>query len=252
MKDNLVSIITPTYNSSCFVAETIESIISQTYTNWELLITDDCSTDNTWEILNKYAQKDTRIKIFKLDKNSGAGIARNNSIKQASGRYIAFCDSDDLWLPEKLKKQIKFMVDNRCYLSFSSYRCINEKGEFIKSIKAKKILTYNILLRNNYIPCLTAIYDTSGIGKIFMPEIRKRQDWAFWLKIVKITDYALGIAEPLALYRIRNNSLSYNKFNLLKYNLTIYKDIENFSTLKSYLLMVQFIFFHLLYKKLGK
>ncbi|MDR1169809.1 MAG: glycosyltransferase [Prevotellaceae bacterium] len=252
MQEILISIIIPSYNSSQFIAETIESILLQTYANWELLITDDCSTDSTWKILNEYVLKDNRIRIFKLNTNSGAGAARNNSIKQAAGKYIAFCDSDDLWLPEKLEKQIKFMEDNKCCFSFSSYNCIDEKGEFIKNIKVKKQLTYSALLKNNYIPCLTTVYSASAVGEILMPEIRKRQDWAFWLKIIKITNYASGIEEPLALYRIRNNSLSKNKLGLLKYNFAIYRDIEQFSTLKSYLFTLRFLFFNFIYKKLGK
>jgi glycosyltransferase involved in cell wall biosynthesis len=247
---NKVSVITPTYNSSQFVKKTIESIIVQTYDNWELLITDDCSTDNTWEVLNEYAQKDSRIKIFRLEINSGAGTARNNSIKHASGKYIAFCDSDDLWLPEKLEYQVKFMEDNKYDFTFSSYHKIRENGTFIDAIKAKPIITYRKLLRNNYIPCLTVMYNSESLNKVFMPEVRKRQDWALWLKLLKHTKFAHGIHKPLALYRIRNRSLSKNKINLLKHNWNIYKNVEGFSTIISCVLILQFIFFYFSYKLL--
>ena len=127
MKDyGLVSIITPSYNSAEFISETIESIIAQTYTNWELLITDDCSTDNTSEIVNKYIRKDNRVKFFQLPQNSGAGVARNNSIKEAKGRFLAFCDSDDAWYPNKLEKQLSFMLENEYAFTCTSYDCYNE------------------------------------------------------------------------------------------------------------------------------
>jgi glycosyltransferase involved in cell wall biosynthesis len=250
--NTLVSIITPAYNSSQFIRETIESFIAQTYSNWELLVTDDCSTDNTWEILKEYAQKDNRIKIFRLDKNSGAGIARNNSIKHASGKYIAFCDSDDLWLPEKLDYQVKFMEDNNYDFSFASCEMMTEAGKFLYTKKVKPIMTYKKLLRNDYIPCLTAMYNSESLGKIFMPEVRKRQDWGLWLKILKKTKFAFGIEKSLALYKVRNKSLSRNKISLLKHNWNIYKQVEGFSTIKSCLLMLQFLFFYFLYKVFRK
>ena len=243
-----VSIITPTYNSSQFICETIDSILNQSYIHWELLITDDCSNDNTWDILLKYAKKDSRIKIFGLDKNSGAGIARNNSIKEASGKYIAFCDSDDIWLPNKLECQINFMEKNNYDLSFSSCSKINEQRKHLGEIKAKNKVSYKIMLRNNYIPCLTAMYNVHTLGKQYMSEIRKRQDWALWLKILKQTNFAYGIQEPLAQYRIREKSLSSSKLTLLKSNWNIYKNVEGFSKLKSSHCITRFLFFYFLYK----
>ena len=158
----LVSIITPSYNSAEFIAETIESILAQTYTNWELLITDDCSTDNTKDIVTKYIQQDNRIKFFRLENNSGAGVARNNSIKEAKGRFLAFCDSDDCWLPTKLQKQLKFMVDNGYEFTCTSYESYNEEGETkVGYIECKKEISYWTLLKDNSIGCLTSIYDTA-------------------------------------------------------------------------------------------
>ena len=132
--DNLVSIITPIYNSEKYITETIESIQAQTYTNWELLITDDCSTDQSIDIIKSHQKNDNRIRLFLLDKNQGAGVARNNSIKEANGRYIAFCDSDDLWKQDKLAKQIKFMKENQVSFTYCSYDIVNEKREYTQTI----------------------------------------------------------------------------------------------------------------------
>jgi len=242
--EQLVSIITPSYNSSDFIEETINSIINQTYTNWEFIITDDCSTDSTVSKINEYVQKDSRIKLSQLESNSGAGIARNNSIKLSKGRYIAFCDSDDQWTPDKLKKQLKFMQENDLGLSFSSYKVIDENGLDKGEVIAPAKVTYKTMLRNNYIGCLTAMYDTTKVEKVFMPEIRKRQDWALWLAILKKVPYALSIQENLAIYRDRSKSISSNKMDLIKYNWNIYKNVEKFSTFKSSFLLIQFLFYY--------
>lgn len=242
---NLISIITPTYNSEKFITETINSILNQSYSNWELLISDDCSMDNTVKIINEFVQKDRRIKIFTLDKNSGAGVARNNSIANANGRYIAFCDSDDQWTSDKLEKQLHFMSENNLALSFSSYRVIDEEGNEQGEVICPSKVSYKTMLRNNYIGCLTAMYDSQKIGKTYMPEIRKRQDWALWLTILKRTPYALGLQEKLAIYRDRSKSISSNKVDLIKYNWNIYRNIEKFSVIRSILLLVQFIYFYL-------
>lgn len=240
----LISIITPSYNSSNFIEETINSIRQQTYSIWELLITDDCSNDGTWELLQKYQKQDERIKIFRLEKNSGPGVARNNSIKNASGRYIAFCDSDDQWKPDKLEKQIKFMLENDVALSFSSYDVIDEEGNQIGEVKAPEKVTYKKMLRNNYIGCLTAIYDTKKINKMYMPEIRKRQDWALWLNILKKIPFSLSIQENLAVYRDHSKSISSNKIDLIKFNWKIYKNIERFSTIDSTILLFQYFYYY--------
>lgn len=236
MKDHgLVSIITPSYNSSAFIGQTIESILSQTYTNWELLITDDCSEDNTQEIVDSYQQIDSRIKLFRLDKNSGAGIARNHSIKMAKGRFIAFCDSDDRWYPEKLEKQLAFMAKKRCTLSYTSYMTCDEMNTIIGIVVCNRQINYQSMKRDDGIGCLTAIYDSSVFGKIYLPDMRKRQDWGLWLKIMQECKIAYGMKEPLAIYRIHSNSISYNKFTLVNYNAAIYQRVLGYSWLRAYL-----------------
>lgn len=230
---NLVSIITPVYNSEKYLAENIASVQSQTYANWEHILVDDCSTDKSADIILQCAAQDSRIKYIKLLKNSGAGIARNTAIKAAKGKYIAFLDSDDLWHPDKLKKQITFMEKNECYFSFTSYDIINEKGSVIKkNVEAKKTITYQVALYKNPIGCLTVIYDVQFFGKQLMPSIRKRQDYALWLKLLKTTN-AYGINESLASYRKTTNSISSNKWNLIRYEWKIYREEEKLSLLSS-------------------
>ncbi|PJI32571.1 glycosyltransferase family 2 protein [Acinetobacter pseudolwoffii] len=227
--NSIVSIITPSFNSVNYICHTIESILNQSYKNWELIIIDDCSTDDSCTVIQKYVDQDSRIKLIKLEENSGAAIARNIGIKHASGRFIAFLDSDDTWHPEKLEKQIKFMLDNQYYFTYTGYRKVDENGAFIKNAKMPKSINYNKLLKTNYIGCLTAIYDSEKLGKIYFPLIRKRQDYALWLKILKIIPNAYGLQEDLANYTVRSDSISANKLNVAKYNWTVYREVEKLS-----------------------
>lgn len=231
----LVSIITPCYNSADFIAETIEAILAQTYTEWELLITDDCSKDNTVEIVKSYIKKDSRIKLFQLEKNGGGGVARNNSIAQAQGRYIAFCDSDDRWYPTKLEKQIAFMQERNIALSYSSYMTCNEAGCVNGIVVAPNVVTYESTLRDDKIGCLTGMYDTEKVGKVYLPLIRKRQDWGLWIRVLSKCYKGEGLKEPLAIYRLRDGSISSNKFDLVKYNIGLYQEVLGWSKPKAHL-----------------
>lgn len=243
MKENeLVSIITATYNASAYMEATLTSILSQTYRNWELLITDDCSKDDTWAKLQTWAAKDQRIKVFRLDTNSGAGIARNNSIQHAQGRYIAFCDSDDQWLPTKLEEQLAFMHERDCAFSYTSYFVRDEDGRDKGMVKCRKSLSYMNILSDNKVGCLTALYDTQKVGKMFMPDLRKRQDWGLWINIIKKCGIAYGLQKPLAVYLDRAGSISSNKLSLVKYNYAVYRKSLGFSALKSTAAML-FLFF---------
>lgn len=234
INQELVSIIMPSYNSSEYISQAIESIINQSYTKWELLITDDCSTDDTRKIIEQYVARDHRIKLFAMDENSGAGAARNISIKEAKGRYIAFCDSDDCWKPEKLEVQLKFMADNKAEICFSSYLKFDQNNNPNGIIVAPSRVTYRDMIKNDYIGFSTCIYDTSRIGKYYMPILRKRQDWAFLLLLMKECPLAYGIKNPLACYRIRKSSLSRNKIKLVRYNVAVYKQVIGYSTLRAW------------------
>lgn len=247
----LVSIITPSYNSERFISETISSIINQTYINWELLITDDCSKDNTISIVKSFQKNDSRIKLFVLKTNGGAGLARNNSIRNAKGRYIAFCDSDDQWKIDKIEKQLSFMNRNSLKFTYSSYDVVDEFGSFKSVIEAPKTISYKMLLNNNYVGCLTAIYDRKLLGNLYMNEIRKRQDWALWLNIMKMLKTTKGMSESLAIYRIRSNSISTNKVEMLKYNYQIYNIVLGYNHLLSFFLIINYVFQYLI-KKIKK
>ena len=242
MKDyGLVSIITPSYNSADFIADTIEAILKQTYPYWELLITDDCSTDNSVEIIEEYVRKDSRIKLQKLQVNSGAGVCRNKSIEAAKGRYIAFCDSDDVWMPQKLEKQLAFMEKKGCALTYSSYMLMDEDRNEMGIMVCMSKIDFASMKRDDGIGCLTAMYDTEKVGKMYMSSIRKRQDWGLWLEILAKCKVAYGIKEPLAYYRIRTGSISNNKFALVKHNINVYRTILKFSVWKAYLFFL-FVF----------
>lgn len=238
----LVSIIMPTYNCAEFIEESIISVIKQTYTNWELIIIDDCSTDNTEEVVKKYCKRDSRIKYLKLDENSGAAIARNKGIEQAQGKYIAFLDSDDLWMEEKLEKQISFMEQNKYNFTCTNYIQIDEKGkENGVIIKVKKKVDYNGVLLSCPIGNSTVVYNAEELGKFEVPNIRKRNDDALWLQILKKEKYAYGLDEVLVKYRIRSNSLSSNKFDLIKYHWYLYREIEKLSIIRSSLHILYWI-----------
>lgn len=236
MKDyGLVSIITPSYNSSKFIADTIEAICKQTYPYWELLITDDCSSDDSVEIIKSYMAKDKRIKLQRLEKNSGAGVCRNKSIEMAQGRYIAFCDSDDVWMPQKLEMQLQFMAEKDCALVYSSYMLMDEGGHVSGIVVCKNCVSFASMKRDSGIGCLTAMYDTAKVGKMYMSSLRKRQDWGLWLEVLSKCKVAYGLKEPLAYYRVRSGSISNRKWSLVKHNITVYRKILHYSALKSYL-----------------
>lgn len=232
MEEPLVSVIMPAYNAEKYIAQSIASVVKQGYQNWELLITDDRSNDNTQQIVKQYSNQDSRIKLFVNEKNAGAGVARNNSIKQAKGRYIAFLDSDDLWVPEKLSKQISFMQSNKVPFSYTGYQKFTGDKKLLGKIIPPAETTYNELLNSNVIGCLTAIYDYQELGKQYMPTIRKRQDMALWLHILKLTPKAVGMQESLAYYRV-DVGMSSNKVEMLKWQWRLYREVEQLSVIKS-------------------
>ncbi|WP_246124775.1 glycosyltransferase family 2 protein [Algibacter pacificus] len=246
----LVSVIIPMFNSEAYILDAINSVINQTYKNWELILVDDCSSDNTWHIINPFLKLHPNIKLLKNSDNYGAAVSRNNGIQVSKGDYIAFLDSDDLWKPNKLEKQISFMQNQECDVCFSSYDLINKEGNSInKRIIALKTLTYSKLLKSNYIGNLTGIYNVTNLGKITTVNTRKRQDWLLWLAAIKKSGKpAKGIQESLAYYRIHENSMSANKLGLVKHNYWVYKKGLGFSTIKSIGSMLVFFKEHFLVK----
>jgi len=232
--NKLVSIITPAYNCAKYISATVISVLKQDYNNWELIIIDDFSTDNTKEIIQEFVEKDKRIKYFLLESNYGTATARNKGIEQANGHYIAFLDSDDLWVENKLSNQIKFMESNTYAFTCTDYEQINEEGQLLnKRIKTKSKTNYNGVLLSCPVGNSTVIYDVSKLGKFKIPNIRKRNDDALWLQILKKEKYIYGLGEVLMYYRVRHNSISSNKFKLIKYHWKLYRDIERLSIIRS-------------------
>ena len=231
--NSTVSVITPTYNSAFFIEECIASVSSQTYENFEHIIIDDGSNDGTTDLVKQLAKNDERIRLIELGNNAGAAIARNKGIAEAKGRFIAFLDSDDLWVPEKLQKQIAFMTENEIAFCYANYIVIDEKGAFVERRTVASKLNYVDILKSCQIGCLTAIYDAKLLGKIYMPEIKKRQDFGLWLKILKKTEYGYGINEELSKYRIRAGSLSSNKISAALHQWKMLYEYEKIGFVKS-------------------
>lgn len=250
IQDSLVSVIMPAFNSERFIEASIQSVREQTYSNWELLVIDDASADRTLAIIKDFASEDKRIKIISNEENLGAGVSRNNGIGQAKGQYISFLDADDLWKPHKLQTQLEFMRKNEVSVCFSSYELITENGEKRREVvQALPFVTYQKLLKSNYIGNLTGIYNAAELGKIYGPEIRKRQDWGLWLAAVKRAEIAKSIKEPLAIYRLRKKSVSGNKFEMLRYNFNIYHQVLGFGFFKSLRCMLMFLKEHFFVKR---
>ena len=241
MKDALVSIITPVYNAEKFIRETIESVQNQTYTNWEMLLINDCSTDSSAEIIKEKAAEDSRIKYIELDKNSGAAITRNTGISKAQGRYIAFLDSDDIWKSDKLDKQLALIREKDIGFCFTSYRYVMQDGVPTNKVaRAPEKIDYNGLLKNTIIGCSTVLIDREVMGDFRMTNIRRGQDTATWLQLLKRTEYAYGIYEDLVWYRVVDGSLSHNKWNAIKRTWNTYRNVEHLSLPKA---MYVFVFY---------
>lgn len=243
-KPSLVSIIMPNYNGASFLDATIQSVVNQTYENWELIIVDDLSTDDSCQIVENIG--DSRILLYKLKENQGAAVARNTAIKMAKGQFIAFLDNDDLWSAEKLEKQITFMVQNNYAFTYTDYFYFTETENSL--VKCIKKVTYNDLLKNNYILTSSVIYNAEVLGKIYMENIRKRQDWSLFINLIKKSRVAVCLTEPLTFYRKHNNSLSAKKTDLIKYNFSFYNKVLGFSKLISILLMGRFLVYYFLKK----
>ncbi|WP_067841028.1 glycosyltransferase family 2 protein [Amphibacillus sediminis] len=233
---SMVSVITPSFNAEATIENTINSVLNQTYENWEMIIIDDASTDDTVTIVEKYMNKDKRVKLIKHHRNKGAAHARNSGLEKAIGQFVAFLDSDDRWKPEKLEKQLSFMQSNSLAFSFTSYNQIStyKTGDKrIQKVNAPSVVTYHDLLKSNVIGCLTVMVNVEKTGPLQMVDIRARQDYALWLELTRKGYNAYGLEEPLADYYIRKNSLSSNKLKMAKLNWKIYRQVEKLSLFKT-------------------
>lgn len=235
---SLVSVIMPAYNCEDFIGDSMQSVLDQTYNNVELLVVDDQSTDNTADRIETIAEQDERVKFIQLSTNSGAAVARNTAIEQASGKYLAFLDSDDVWERDKLEKQLNFMEKNEYTFTCTPYDKIDEHGNRMGSIvNPKKTMDYDGVLKD----CpgnSTIVYNAEKLGKFYSPNIKRRNDFVMWLQVIKKAGTVYGMDEVLTHYRVREGSLSVDKKKLLKYQWQVYRDIEKLPLLKSTYLMV--------------
>ncbi len=237
MQRGLVSIITPCYNGGKYLSETIESVLAQTYTSWEMLIVDDGSVDQSAEIVRSYEKKDSRIRLLQ-QKNLGSAAARNNGIRHAEGQYIALLDADDVWLPIFLEKQIEFMRKKKAVCVYCSYTCMNESSETILApVYAQPFITARDMMVMNRIGCLSGLYDCSRYGKIYLREELKsmRDDYAYWLDIVKLENKAYGNPEILAKYRVLSSSTTGKKYRLVGKQYKFYRRYLGFGVVHSIL-----------------
>lgn len=240
--EKLVSVIMPVYNCEAFVGEAIQSVVSQTYKNIELIIVDDGSTDRTSDVIARFKKTNTTIKYYKFDINSGAAQSRNYAIKMAAGKYLAFLDGDDIWVSNKLERQIRFMEDNNYHFTCTDYGKIDEHGKRKHIVvPCLKTYDYDTFLRN----CpgnSTVIYDADALGKFYAADIRRRNDFVMWLQVIKRAGLAYGINEVLGYHRERKNSISISKIGVLKYQWIVYRKIEKLSFFKCCFLMTYKIF----------
>ena len=229
----LVSIITPSWNVERFIGETLASVQAQTFTDWEFLIADDCSTDRTPALIEEAAARDPRIKLIRQAKNGGPALARQASIDQASGRFLAFLDSDDLWLPTKLERQIAFAKEKRAAISYTAFRRIDEAGTVTgRLITVPEQLNYEQLLKNTSIATLTAMVDREVSGPVAMKN-EPYDDFCLWLSILKDGHVAHGLNEDLARYRVRGVSVSSRRARSAGWVWHIYRNVEQLSLVKS-------------------
>lgn len=230
--NELVSIIMPSYNTGRVIAETIRTVLAQTYENWELIVVDDCSTDDTDAVVARF--DDPRIRYFKNESNSGAAVSRNRALREAKGRWIAFLDSDDLWQPEKLTKQIAFMEEKGCAFSYTNYSEINEdstpRGVLVTGPKR---VTKAGMFAYCWPGCLTVMYDATVVGLVQIEDIKKNNDYAMWLKVCQKADCYL-LDENLASYRKRSGSISNHGYlALIKWHYKLFCQAEHMGTVNA-------------------
>lgn len=247
MNGELVSIIMPSYNTGRFISETINSVLNQTYTNWELIIVDDCSNDDTDAVVAMY--NDERIRYLKNEENSGAAISRNRALREAKGKWIAFLDSDDLWTSDKLKKQIEFMKKNDYKFSYTNYGEIDEESNLLgRTVTGPKRITQTGMYNYCWPGCLTVMYDAEAIGLVQIEDIKKNNDYAMWLKVCKKADCYL-LNENLARYRKRSGSISNHRYTkLIKWHYKLYREAEHKDCISSVALTIRNLFFGVIKK----
>lgn len=233
---NLISIVVPVYNASRFLDETIKTVLDQTYEDWELVFIDDCSTDNSQEIIKQYMKKDKRIKYFRQEQNGGPALARNKGIDESKGNFLCFLDADDLWDKDKLEKQLNFMIEKQVAFSYTSYEFATFDGTKTgKKVIAKEKMNYKQILKNNIISTITVMFNLDLIDKelIKMPDLKYVEDTATWFKILRNGFIAYGISDVYSYYRRTSNTESSNKFKTQKRLWNLYRKEEKMGFFRS-------------------
>lgn len=224
-----VSVVMPVYNAASTVPAAIETVRAQTFQDWELLLVDDCSADQSPDIIERYERADERIRALRMSSNAGPAATRNLAIESARGRYIAFLDSDDLWVDSKLEEQIKTIKQHKAAICFSSYyKFTDPPNQLMKLVTAKPLVDYKLLLKSNFIGLSTALYDTSLVGRVLMPKIG-HEDYALWLTILRDGHSAVGIEEPLVKYRVHPGSVSSNKLKAAGFHWNVLRLVAGLS-----------------------
>lgn len=244
VNEPLVSIITPAYNVEKYIGVTIDSVLNQVYVNWEMLIVDDCSIDDTLSIINNYIKQDSRIKLIRLSLNSGhPSIPRNEAIKASKGKYISFLDSDDIWYPEKLSRQIQKMESDGLLFTHMSYAICDQKGQLKSYIfRVRNLMSYNDLLKVNGVGCLTVVYNVQILGKLYFKPYAGQEDFIYWIQICKKIGKIDGIDDVQSVYRLREHSVSSNKLKMALANWKIYYNHLNLNFFSSLFYFTHFTF----------
>ncbi|MCW8127950.1 glycosyltransferase family 2 protein [Microbulbifer halophilus] len=226
--DNRVSVVMPAFNVAPFIQMSIESVLNQSHSKLELIVVDDCSTDRTSELINRFVSIDPRVRVLNSKENLGGAGARNLGLEVAQYRYVAFIDGDDLWHQEKLRRQIDAITAQRAQISYTAIQKVDSKGRPFGATQCVQLeVDYNALLANPLIACSSVLLDYDAVGRPLMPDIRKRQDFAFWLKLLREGAVARGIDDPLTYYRVRPGSLSANKLSAAVYTWRVYRSFES-------------------------
>jgi len=232
--DPLISIITPVYNASPFLKETIKSVKDQTFKDWEWIIVDDCSSDSSVDVITSYASGDSRIHLIRLDINSGTGVAKNIALSHARGRFITFIDSDDLWKPEKLELQVNFMMNNNYPICFTSYMLMDQTGrDKDKIISVKSSVNQHQYLKNTIIGFSTSMIDKNITGSFEFIGLRSREDTHLWITLLGKGFVAYGLNEVLTRYRVHDHSITTNKLKAARQTWELYHKIEKLGFLRS-------------------
>lgn len=225
--DSLISVVIPAHDIDDFISIAVDSVLGQTWRNVEVIVVDDCSTDDTVNRVEEVAAQDPRVRLLRNSMNLGGAATRNRGLEAAQGKYVAFLDGDDFWAPEKLERQMQYMQESGAELCYTAIQKMDVDGiPFGKLQSVPDSVNYQELLGNPLIGCSTVLLDYEAVGRPLMPDIRKRQDFAFWLMLLRNGTKAVGINEPLTFYRVRPGSLSSNKLSAAHYVWRVYRELE--------------------------